>query len=246
LTALTGRALNWNSWQQVLPLLRERGIPVESTKNDVLISYVADEVVATLLEYRQASKAAGTYGLKWLEYVHPNTGRIHSDFFQLGTAVGRSSSRKPNVQNLPRDIAYRAAVRVPEGRSLIKADYSQLHLRIASAMAPDANMQEAFQQGVDLHRRTAAGLLKKEAPMITSEDRQLAKALNFGLIYGMGVSRLQKQAWVDYGVRMPESSMRFLWITSRRSAAIEGDGARGLPISRIDSAAPCYAMRRMG
>jgi DNA polymerase-1 len=208
LTAFTGQAVNWNSWQQVLPILRDRGITVDSTKNEVLISYVSDELVATLLEYRQASKAAGTYGLTWLEHVHPRTGRIHSDFFQLGTAVGRSSARHPNVQNLPRDVAYRTAIRASEGRVLIKADYSQLHLRIVAAMAPDVQMQEAFQQGADLHRRTAAGLLKKDTSAVTSEDRQLAKALNFGLIYSMGAPRLQKQAWTDYGVRLTEQEAR--------------------------------------
>jgi DNA polymerase-1 len=204
LYALAREAINWNSWQQILPVLHDRGIAVDSTSEDALIPFITDDVVMRLLEYRKASKAVGTYGMKWLDHVHPKTGRVHSDFFQLGTGVGRSSSHSPNVQNLPRGATYRQCIRVYDPRCLIKADYSMLHLRIASVMAPDTAMQEAFRNGEDLHRKTAAGLLHKALEQMTPGDRQLAKALNFGLIYSMGARRLQKQAYTDYGVRLTE------------------------------------------
>ena len=113
---------------------------------------------------------------------------------------------KPNLQNLPRDPVYRECFRPAEGRVMIKADYAQIELRIVAEMAPDARMKQAFAEGKDLHATTATHLLGKgEEEDVTSDERQLAKAVNFGLIYGMGAKALTKYARTNFGQDLDES-----------------------------------------
>jgi len=134
--------------------------------------------------------------------VHPRTHRVHADYLELGSRAGRMSCHKPNVQNMPRSAVYRRAIAAPEGRCILKADYSQIELRIAATVAPDPAMLTAYQTGQDLHVLTASRLLGVEASQVTAAQRQLAKAVNFGLVYGMGVRGLQAYAWNTYGVRL--------------------------------------------
>jgi DNA polymerase-1 len=204
LSALAGREVNWNSHPQTLAVLNARGLPVTSTGERVLIPLINDELVATLLEYRQAAKYSQTYGERWLKHAHPGTGRVHADYRQLGSSAGRMSCRQPNLQQIPRERAYRELFRAPEGRCLVKADYSQIELRIAAVIAPDEAMLQACCDGVDLHTLTAAGLVGTRPDAVTGAQRQLAKAVNFGLLFGMGAARLQETAWQDYGVRLSE------------------------------------------
>jgi DNA polymerase I len=206
-----GKPINWRSPQQVVKVLQARGHAITRTDETVLQTLAAqDPLVRQLLEYREASKRASTYGIEWLKHVHGQTGRVHADFLQLGSASGRMSCTRPNLQNIPRDLAYRACFRPAAGRVLVKVDYSQIELRIAAQISGDAAMRAAYQQGADLHTRTAAAVLGLAPEAISKADRQLAKALNFGLVYGMGAKRLREHAASGYGVALAEmDAIRF-------------------------------------
>src|SRR5262249_13758401 len=133
----------------------------------------------------------------FLRFVHSD-GRVYAGWNQTGNEAGRSSCKQPNLQGIPRRQEYRRAFIAPPGRVLIKADFAAVHLRIAARIANEKKMLEAFQAGQDLHRLTAQALLGKQE--ITKEDRQLAKAVAFGLLYGMGARGLRDYALQSYGV----------------------------------------------
>jgi DNA polymerase I len=198
--------VNWQSPAQVLALLQSRGYAIENTDSSTLLVLAnGDPLIAHLLDYRDAAKRASTYGATWLDDdLHPVTGRIHADYLQLGSKAGRMSCARPNLQNLPRSVAYRGAIRARDGYVLVKADFSQIELRLAAAMAPDETMLTAFRAGKDLHVLTASQVLGIPEDQVEPHQRQLAKALNFDLIYGMGARRLQEYAWTTYRVRMSE------------------------------------------
>jgi DNA polymerase I len=201
---LFAEAINWESQPQVLELLRNRGHVVWSTEDETLASLdEADPLVPMLRAYRAVQKDVSTYGTFWVrDYVHPRTHRLHADYLQLGSRAGRMSCTKPNVQQIKRSDAYRQAIAAPAGRCLLKADYSQIELRIAATIAPDTAMLAAYEMGQDLHVLTAAHVLGVEASQVTKAHRQMAKAVNFGLVYGMGAQGLQAYAWNTYGVPM--------------------------------------------
>ncbi len=185
---LFGRTVNWDSPKQVLELLRQAGLALPDTCEETLRAHSQHPLVALLLAYREASKRCGNYGLEWLRFVHRRTGRVHGDWRQIGTATGRMTCDKPALQTIPRDPRYRACFRPPAGRVLIKADYSQIELRIAAEISGDQRLIAAFAQGADIHALTASRVLGKSLDAVTDDDRQLAKALNFGLLYGMGAA----------------------------------------------------------
>jgi DNA polymerase-1 len=201
---LFAEGLNWDSQPQVLELLRSRGHQVASTEDDTLATLdESDPLVQALRAYRAAQKNVSTYGAFWVtDYVHPRTQRIYADYFLLGTVAGRMSCKQPNVQGIPRNRAYRRAIAAPDGSCLVKADYSQIELRIAAAHTSDRTMLAAYQAGQDLHVLTAATLLGIDPAQVTKDQRQMAKAVNFGLVYGMGHSGLKDYAWNTYGVPM--------------------------------------------
>jgi DNA polymerase-1 len=201
---LFAEAMSWDSQPQVLELLRSRGHSVESTDDDMLATLdETDPLVPALWAYRAAQKTVSTYGSFWVtDYVHPRTQRIHADYFQLGTVAGRMSCKQPNVQGIPRNRAYRRAIAAPAGSCLLKADYGQIELRIAAAHTSERTMLAAYQAGQDLHVLTAATLLGIDPAQVTKDQRQMAKAVNFGLVYGTGHSGLKDYAWNTYGVRM--------------------------------------------
>lgn len=198
-----GRKINWESSEQVGKVLRQLGLPATNTKEETLVA-LADRhpIVGRLLTYRELAKRCGTYGPNVLGLVNGTTGRIHADWYQLGSEAGRMSCHKPNLQQVPRSLAYRACFRAPAGRMLVKADYSQIELRIAAEMAGDQRMLEAFCNGDDLHRLTAQLVLGKSE--VSKADRQAAKALNFGLVYGMGAKTLREHAKTNYGVSLSQ------------------------------------------
>jgi DNA polymerase-1 len=192
--------VNPDSPVQVREALRRRGHDVQDT-SEATLQALDDELARLILAYREARKRASTYGRDFLKYV--TDGRLYADWHQLGAITGRMSSSDPNLQNIPRDPKYRTCFRAPEGRVLIKADYSQIELRIAAAIAKDRRMLEAYRQGLDLHTLTAQMVLGKAE--VTKEDRQRAKAVNFGLIYGMSAETLREHARNNYGVELSEA-----------------------------------------
>ncbi len=198
---LFGSGWKWDSTQHVQEALAAVGCPVEDTDENTLAAL--DHPLAGLLrDYRAARKLTGTYGLKWLEHVGAD-GRIYAGWRQLGAEGGRMACSKPNLQNLPRDARYRKCFTAPPGRVLVKADYSQIELRIAAKVAGEEKMIEAYRRGEDLHALTARSILGKAD--VTKADRQLAKAVNFGLLYGMGARGFRAYARTNYGVELTEA-----------------------------------------
>lgn len=195
-------AVNVRSARQVLEILRAAGLDVKSTDPEDLVAYRGHELVDLLFEYRFYEKRRSTYGTNLVEYINPVTGRIHPDWWPLRAASGRMACSNPNLQNIPRDSAIRACIRAEAGNRLIKADYSQIELRIVAELADERRMIAAFRDGVDLHAMTARIVLGRNE--VTPEARQLAKAVNFGLVYGMGAGRLRRYAWQSFGVALSE------------------------------------------
>jgi DNA polymerase I len=158
--------------------------------------------VAALLEYRRTSKALSTFLLPLPQMVHAATGRLHPKYGQDGAWSGRMSCGSPNIQQIPRDSAFRACFTAPPGRKLVIADYSQIELRVAAEIAQDTRMIAAYRNNEDLHRLTASLVSGKALSDITKKERQAAKAVNFGLIYAMGAKGLQAYAQDTYGSDM--------------------------------------------
>lgn len=203
-TLFGSEVFNPDSPEQVLKALHGLGLDVTHTGEKELKPYAeTHEPVADLLRYRAAAKAVAACGDVFPRYVHKITGRIHARYQQIGARTGRMSCRDPNVQQVPRrPSSIRACFRAPEGRKLIVADYSQIELRVAAALANDARMLEAYRTGQDLHRLTASLLTGTAPDAVTAEQRQAAKAVNFGLLFAMGARGLANYAATQYGVHL--------------------------------------------
>jgi DNA polymerase-1 len=201
-----GKEWNFGSHQQVRKAAKLLGVDLPNTRDETLALYANEhEFVSALRDYRKASKLASTYGAGWLETGHLQDDRVYASWRQLRAATGRMACDHPNLQNIPRGGPLRSYIRAPEGRVFVIADYSQIELRIAAKISGDQEMLAAYAQGRDLHTLTARNLTKRED--ITKDDRKLAKAVNFGLLYGMGAKGLQSYALKSYGVEMsPEDA----------------------------------------
>jgi len=161
-----------------------------STRNWKLQPLAAEhKVIEVLLEYRTVQKALTSYGENILNEINPVTGRIHANFHQIGAPTGRFACTNPNVQQVPHAVEYRRCFRAPEGRKLVIADYSQIELRILAHVTEDKGFIEAFNSGADLHRVTAAQVFNTPPEEVTREQRDFAKRLNFGVVYGIGAQR---------------------------------------------------------
>jgi DNA polymerase I-like protein with 3'-5' exonuclease and polymerase domains len=197
-------AWNWSSPPQVAEAFALLGVKLDKTDDDALAA--VDHPMADLLrKYRAASKRASTYGARWFADALER-GRIYAGWRQIGADSGRMACASPNLQNLPRDPRYRRCFVAPPGRVLVKADYSQIELRIAALIADDKAMLAAYGRGEDLHTATARLVLGVAHP--TKEQRQIAKSLNFGLLYGMGHRGLRIYARSSYGVELTEEQAR--------------------------------------
>jgi DNA polymerase-1 len=189
--SLFGKAeINLDSPTQVQDALHRLGIPVEGTRATELQHFAKHEIVAHLLEYRTVAKQLTSYGRAMLDHIHPVTGRIHPQFIQIGATSGRFACMDPSVQQIPNAPEYRDAVRAPEGRTLVVADYSQIELRILADWSQDTALMKAFQSGEDLHRVTASQMFNVPLADVSKSQRSAAKSLNFGLMYGMGAQGL--------------------------------------------------------
>ncbi len=218
--SLVGRKFNLNSPKQLSGILfEELGLePIKKTKtgystdNEVLTE-LKDEhpLIPELLEYRQLSKLKSTYVDALPALVVPETGRIHTNFHQAVTATGRLSSSDPNLQNIPirseeGGKIRRAFIPGEEGWSFLSADYSQIELRVLAHLSGDPALIAAFQNQEDIHRRTAAEIFGLDPVDVTSQQRSAAKAINFGIVYGIssfglargtGISRTEAQEYID-------------------------------------------------
>ena len=180
-----------------------------STARDDLLEYLhlldaahQDIVRDFLLPLLEIESVTKTFGTKLVDQLHAVTGRLTPNFSLTGTATGRLSSSEPNIQGFPRRAAFRETIAAPAGRMLVIADYNAMELRVAAQIAGETTLIEGFKAGEDPHRLTAALLLKKPFEQVTKDERQLAKAVNFGLLFGQGPKGLSAYAQKTYGVKM--------------------------------------------
>ncbi len=224
--ALAGQPFNLNSPKQLgeilfermqLPVLRKTAGGAPSTDEEVLTRLAADyPLPRLLLDYRGIAKLKSTYTDKLPRMINARTGRVHTRYAQAAVVTGRLASSDPNLQNIP--------VRTAEGRrvrtafvsslgSIVSADYSQIELRVMAHVSGDANLRRAFAEGQDIHRATAAEVFGLALDQVDAEHRRAAKAINFGLIYGMGefglasnlgITRAAAKSYIDrYFMRYP-------------------------------------------
>ncbi len=208
--------INLDSQQQVTEALTRLGIPLpDSTRNWKLQPLAAQyPVVAKLLEYRTMQKALTSYGQNMIEFINPKTGRLHADFRQIGAPTGRFACTNPNIQQVPHAVEYRRCFTgYPEGRRLVIADYSQIELRILAEFSGDESFIGAFNSGADLHRVTAAQVFGVSEDQVTKEERDFAKRLNFGVVYGIGAPRFSMMTGL--GVTEAEDVLRRYFATYR-------------------------------
>lgn len=161
-----------------------------------------------LLPLKDAEKMLSAFGQGLADKINPTTHRIHADFALAGAATGRMACSNPNLQQMPRDKEFRGLFEAPAGRVFVICDYSQMELRVAAEIAQEQALIEAYRQGKDTHRLTAAMLLNKAPEDVTKQERQLAKAVNFGLLFGQGAKGLQAYAASSYGVEITEEQAR--------------------------------------
>lgn len=204
--SLAGEEFNINSPKQLGEILFEKlQLPVQkknktgySTDNEVLEKLNGKhEIIQELLEYRQISKIKSTYVDGLLPLINKEDSRIHSKFHQTVTATGRISSTEPNLQNIPIKLELGKKLRevftAKEGYILLDADYSQIELRVLASIAKDENMLKAFENDEDIHLSTASQVLKIPMSDVTSAQRSSAKAVNFGIVYGISDFGLASQ-----------------------------------------------------
>lgn len=190
--------------RQGLPVLQKTPKGQPSTAESVLQELAADyDLPRLILEHRGLSKLRSTYTDKLPRMIDPETGRVHTSYHQAVTATGRLSSSDPNLQNIPvrttEGRRIRKAFIAAKGYRLLAADYSQVELRIMAHLSGDEMLRRAFAEGRDIHRATAAEVFGSELEQVSDEQRRAAKAINFGLIYGMSAFGLARQLGVDRG-----------------------------------------------
>jgi DNA polymerase-1 len=196
---------NFRSPAQITKYLREKlGLEVDSSDVETLKG-IDHPFAAKLLKYRGLEKQIQF--IAQFEEYGARTGRLYPYYNQCRAATGRMSSSKPNGQQIPKrgeGKVFRTLFKAKPGMKLVKVDYAAIEMRVMARLSQDKAMIEAIANGTDLHKLTAAKTSRKEMSEVTKEDRQKAKAVNFGLIYGMSAPTLKKYSWFNYGVRMSE------------------------------------------
>lgn len=264
---LAGDVFNLGSPKQLQVILFEKqGIPVRkktpkgapSTAEEVLQELALDyPLPKVIIEHRGLSKLKSTYTDKLPQMINPRTGRIHTSYHQAVTATGRLSSSDPNLQNIPirttEGRRIRQAFIAPEGYSIVAADYSQIELRIMAHLSGDQGLLTAFAEGKDIHRATAAEVFGVNLDQVSADQRRSAKAINFGLIYGMsafglakqlGLGRNEAQAYIDHYFATYPGVQRYMDETRAQAHAqgyVETLRGRRLYLPEINSK---NAMRR--
>ncbi|MFH0351485.1 MAG: DNA polymerase I [Chromatiales bacterium] len=258
---LAGEPFNLDSPKQIQEILYHKlGLPVRaktptgqpSTAEPVLQDLAAEYPLPRLiLEYRGLAKLKSTYTDKLPRQINPSTGRVHTSYHQAVAATGRLSSSDPNLQNIPvrteEGRRIRRAFVAPPGQRLVAADYSQIELRIMAHLSGDPLLRQAFATGQDVHRATAAEIFGLKPETVGAEQRRAAKAINFGLIYGMSAFGLARQLGIDRGAaqdyidryfsRYPgvKAFMEEIRVRARRQGYVETVYHRRLYLPEINS-----------
>jgi DNA polymerase-1 len=235
-----------------IPVLKKTAKGAPSTKEEVLQELALDyPLPKVILEHRGLAKLKSTYTDKLPVMINPVTGRIHTSYHQAGTATGRLSSSDPNLQNIPIRTAEGRRVRqafiAKPGCLLVAADYSQVELRIMAHLSEDPSLLAAFNAGQDIHRATAAEVFDVEVDAVTTEQRRSAKAINFGLIYGMsafglarqlGINRKQAAEYIElYFARYPgvQNYMNNIRYSAAENGYVETISGRRLYLPEINA-----------
>ena len=235
-----------------IPIIKKTPKGQPSTAEDVLQELSIDhELPKLILSHRSLNKLRNTYTEKLPQQISAVTGRIHTSYHQAVTATGRLSSSSPNLQNIPirtpEGRRIREAFVAPENYSILAADYSQIELRIMAHLSSDESLLLAFSKGEDIHRKTAAEVLGIAAEEVSQEQRRWAKAINFGLIYGMsafglakqlGITRYQSQEYIDLYFKKYPKVKNFMDTTkenARKHGYIETLYGRRLYLPDINS-----------
>jgi len=192
--------INFNSQKQVLKFLQENGIAITDTSTSSLALYSSHPIIITLKKYRKAHKLYSGFLDSLPKNINPKTNRIHASYSQIGASSGRMSCHNPNMQQMPRDKKFRKLFIPEAGNCFIIADYSQVELRIAAEISKDTRMINAYANNEDLHKLTAALITNTPINDITKNQRQAAKAVNFGLVFGMGSKGLQAYSHDIYNI----------------------------------------------
>ena len=220
---LADQIFNLNSPKQIQEIFYDKlGLPVlaktpkgqpstaESVLQELALDYPLPKII---LEHRTLAKLRSTYTDKLPKQIHPTSGRVHTSYHQAVTATGRLSSSDPNLQNIPirseEGRRIRQAFIAPEGHKILAADYSQIELRIMAHLSNDPGLVSAFSQGEDIHRATAAEIFGVTLIEVSTEQRRSAKAINFGLIYGMSAFGLAKQLGINRGAAQEYINLYF-------------------------------------
>jgi DNA polymerase-1 len=265
--ALAGQEFNLSSPKQLAHILfTEQGIPVTkktatgvpSTAEEVLQELAHDyELPRVLLEYRGLAKLKSTYTDKLPQMINTATGRVHTSYHQAVAATGRLSSTDPNLQNIPirteEGRRIRQAFVAPEGYRIVAADYSQIELRIMAHLSGDKGLLQAFGENLDVHKATAAEVFGVALDEVSNDQRRSAKAINFGLIYGMSafglarqlrIGRSEAQKYIDLYFERYPGVRRYMDETRKRAAQqgyVSTLGGRRLYLPEINDRNP---MRR--
>ena len=237
---VAGEAFNMNSPKQLQAILFEKlQLPVisktpkgqPSTAESVLIELAEQghQLPQLITEHRSLSKLKSTYTDKLPQQINPHSGRVHTSYHQAVTSTGRLSSANPNLQNIPvrseQGRRIRQAFIAPSGFKLLAADYSQIELRIMAHLSGDEGLLNAFANDRDIHSATAAEVFDTEINQISKEQRRRAKAINFGLIYGMSafglakqldISRTEAQQYVELYFERYPGVKRYIWTKPKR------------------------------
>lgn len=203
------REVNVDSPKQVKEAFAKQGIIVQSVNREALLALRGHrELVEILLGYREAGTQEKTIVRKCLAAINPETLRVYPTWNQLGAATGRLSCSDPPLQGTPKKVEFRSCFLPEEGYLFVIGDLSQIELRVAAVISGDVRMIRAFREGRDLHRLTASLVTGKPLIEVTDEERQAAKALNFGLLFGMGEAGLQTYARTKYRVELTLAQAR--------------------------------------
>lgn len=183
-------------------------VPLQDTR-EMTLAMVADKfpLLNDFIEYRGYSKQSTAFGIDYLKHCHPVSSRIHCSYFPY-TDSGRYACRSPNLQQIPRGKAFRDCFRAPEGSAMAICDWSNIEMRLVAEISGDPTLIKVFQEGRDAHYATAALVTGKPESEVTKNERQQAKAVNFGFIYGMQAKKLVQYAKASYGVTLTDSQAK--------------------------------------
>jgi DNA polymerase I-like protein with 3'-5' exonuclease and polymerase domains len=198
--------INLNSPDQLKEILNNIGIPCTSTAEAELKKFT-HPVIDLILEYKEAEKLLNTFIEKQPRFIDSSTGRIHANFNQYGAHSGRFTCNKPNLQQQPNSLEWRSIYRAAPGNKIVTADYSQIELRILAQVSGDSAFIEAYRNGQDLHSLTASKIFHKPLDEVTKQERQVAKTVNFGTVYGIGAKGL-KGNLENAGIKITEEQAK--------------------------------------